>query len=79
MPLAKYQRIGHHKTVESFKAHVNSLGIDLPCDEEILKAPAIVKIFALVIASASTPWRDGMAKVMAIPRNIPSEDGTTLA
>ena len=39
MPLAKYQRIGHHKTVESFKAHVNSLGIDLPCDDEILKAP----------------------------------------
>ena len=39
MPLAKYQRIGHHKTVESFKAHINSLGIDLPCDDEILKAP----------------------------------------
>jgi NADPH2 dehydrogenase len=39
MPLARYTRIGHHKTVESFREHVASLGLDMPCDDEILKAP----------------------------------------
>ena len=39
MPLAKYQRIGHHKTVASFQEHVKSLGLDLPCDSDILTAP----------------------------------------
>ncbi|MDP6041376.1 MAG: NADH:flavin oxidoreductase [Candidatus Latescibacteria bacterium] len=39
MPPAGYTRIGHHKTVESFKEHVASLNLDLPCDDEILKAP----------------------------------------
>jgi len=39
MPPARYTRIGHHKTVESFKEHVSSLNINMPCDNEILKAP----------------------------------------
>ena len=39
MPPARYTRIGHHKTVASFKEHVASLGLDLPCDDEVLKAP----------------------------------------
>ena len=36
----RFVRIGHLKTVDDFKAHIQTLGIDMPCDEAILKAPA---------------------------------------
>ena len=32
-------RIGHLKTVQEFRAHLQHLGLDLPCDDQILAAP----------------------------------------
>ena len=39
MPPERFIRIGHHKTVGDFRKHVASLGIVLPCDDEIIKSP----------------------------------------
>ncbi len=39
MPPDPIARIGHLKTVDDFRAHVKTLGIDLPCDDAILTAP----------------------------------------
>lgn len=39
MPSDAIVRIGHLKTVDEFRAHVQSLGLDLPCDADILTAP----------------------------------------
>ena len=36
--MAAYVRIGHHKTVDAFRAHLKDQNIDLPCDDEIRKA-----------------------------------------
>ena len=36
---ARYPRISRLKNVEDFRRHCAALGLDLPCDEEILKAP----------------------------------------
>ncbi len=36
MPPTRIVRIGHLKTVDAFRKHVASLGIDFPCDPEIL-------------------------------------------
>lgn len=35
----RYIRIGHHKTADDFRRHLENLGLDLPCDDAILKAP----------------------------------------
>jgi NADPH2 dehydrogenase len=37
--MADYVRVGHHKTVDEFRAHMKDQNIELPCDDEILKAP----------------------------------------
>ena len=39
MPPVRIVRIGHLKTVDDFRTHVETLGIHLPCDNEILTAP----------------------------------------
>lgn len=39
MPPDRFVRIGHLKTVDDFRAHVKTLDIHLPCDDEILTAP----------------------------------------
>ena len=37
--VARYPRISSFKQVENFRRHVQNLGIELPCDDEILAAP----------------------------------------
>ena len=32
-------RIGHLKTTDAFRSHLDSIGVSLPCDDTILKAP----------------------------------------
>ena len=39
MDLEAVARIGHLKSVDDFRAHVATLGLDLPCDDEIQTAP----------------------------------------
>src|ERR1051325_11043363 len=34
-----YPAIGGHKSLAEFKAHVSSLGLSIPCDDELLNGP----------------------------------------
>lgn len=39
MATETFVRVGHFKTVAEFKAHLESLGVNMPCDDDIKTAP----------------------------------------
>ena len=40
MAVERFVRVGHLKTVEEFKAHLDSLGVEMPCDDTIETGPS---------------------------------------
>src|SRR5207249_1843901 len=85
----KLTRVPSLKTPADFRHHVASLGIELPCDDEILVAtpPHWHNRFpvsrstasASAIAGPSSRWKAGTARVAAAPRTRCGGDGSASA